>query len=150
MRNSSQYLKVFVLLSTFLFSSNVSWAQEEAEKDSKEVPGIKRCLSLVSIKDTRILDDKNIIYYGMGKKIYRNHLPRRCPGLRPSSTYLHKPILGQVCSLDFITVIDGFSSHFFRGASCSLGKFEPITKEQLEALKEEIATAKEKKSEQKS
>lgn len=95
----------------------------------------KKCLSLRSIDKIKILDEKNILFYVRGKKLYRNTLPRKCNGLRTDSIISYSVSMGQLCRLDMIRVQDRFGGSLISGASCSLGVFEQIPV--LEQLKED-------------
>jgi len=82
------------------------------------------CIQLSQIRNTRVRSDQVIDYYVAGKKVYRNTLPYKCPGLGFEERYLHKTSTGDVCSHDTITVLQ---SGMTEGASCGLGKFQPVT-----------------------
>ena len=83
------------------------------------------CLSLHQIRNTRIRSDTVIDFYVGGGKVYRNTLPMACPQLGFEERYLHKTSTGDVCSPDTITVLQ--AGGLTEGASCGLGKFQPVT-----------------------
>ena len=81
------------------------------------------CLSLTAIRQTMVRSDQ-IIDFRVGRRTYRNTLPMRCPGLGFERRYLHETRTGDICSHDTITVLTGDA---MPGASCGLGKFQPVT-----------------------
>jgi hypothetical protein len=114
----------------------VTLPAQPAAADEAEDQGVERCISLNRISRTEVLDDHNILFYMRGGKIYRNQLPHRCPGLRRQQPFMYRTSLSQLCDLDVVTVLHDHSFGFTPGASCGLGRFYPITKEEIKALKE--------------
>jgi hypothetical protein len=84
------------------------------------------CLSLNQIRETRVRDDSVIDFYASGGKVYRNTLPNSCPGLGFDEGFSYQTSIGRLCSLDIITVLRR-AGGLQRGASCGLGKFQPVT-----------------------
>lgn len=83
------------------------------------------CVSITAIRNTRVRDDRTIDFYMSGRKVYRNTLPQSCPGLGSDRAFSYETSLSRLCSLDIITVLRA-SSPVPRGASCGLGKFQPV------------------------
>ena len=82
------------------------------------------CLSVSQVRDTIVRDARTIDFVTRGGKVYRNTLDSgRCPGLAAERRFLHRSSTGQYCSVDTITVL---YSPLERGASCGLGKFQPV------------------------
>ena len=104
---------------------------EQHEEESAE-----RCVSLTRIDRTEVIDDHNILFHMRGGKIYRNQLPRRCPGLRRERSFSYRTSLSQLCDLDMITVLYDYGIGITPGASCGLGRFIPINEEEIQILKE--------------
>jgi hypothetical protein len=94
----------------------------------------EHCLPLKSIRNTRIVDDSNVLFYTNGSNVYKNQLPHRCSGLRSADTFLYRTSQSELCNLDIITVLNRIGSDFTPGPSCGLGLFEPIDKAAAEAL----------------
>jgi len=97
------------------------------EQEAKIKPDGKPvdCVPLRSIQNTRVRDDRTIDFYMNGNKVYRNVLPQSCPQLGFEEKFSYKTSLSQLCSVDIITVLQ--SPPLSRGASCGLGKFQPIS-----------------------
>ena len=101
------------------------------------------CISVGRIDRTKVLDQQNILFYMRGGQIYRNFLPRRCPGLDRREAFSYRSSASQLCAIDVITVLEtsGFGPR--QGASCGLGNFYPVSEIEVEALELEIERIKE-------
>jgi hypothetical protein len=84
------------------------------------------CLTLSQIRETRVRDDRTIDFYTSGGKVYRNTLPNNCPELGFNEGFSYSTSINQLCSVDIITVLRR-AGGLQRGASCGLGKFQPVT-----------------------
>ena len=85
------------------------------------------CVQINSIRQTDVRDDRTIDFILNGNKVYRNTLPNSCPSLGFERRFMYKTSLSQLCSVDIITVLYS-SPDLMRGASCGLGKFQPMQK----------------------
>ena len=70
------------------------------------------------------------------RDIYLNRLPNRCPGLKVADAFTYATSLNRVCNVDIIRVLRQSGGRFFPGPACGLGKFEPITRDEVALLKE--------------
>ena len=86
------------------------------------------CVQIQSIRSTSVRDDRTIDFIMNGKKIYRNSLPSSCPSLGFEKRFSYRTSLSQLCSVDIITVLWNVGSGLQPGASCGLGKFQPMEK----------------------
>jgi hypothetical protein len=84
------------------------------------------CLQRYQIRETRVRDDSTIDFYTNGGQVYRNTLPYSCPELGMQEGFSYETSLSQLCSVDIITVLRQ-GGGLQRGASCGLGKFQPVT-----------------------
>jgi hypothetical protein len=82
------------------------------------------CIPLQRIENTKVLDDRTILFELRGKETLVNRLPHRCPGLGFEKSFGYKTSISQLCSQDIIWVITHVGSGLDRGASCGLGRFE--------------------------
>jgi hypothetical protein len=82
------------------------------------------CVQSSRINETRVHGDRTIDFVMNDRKVYRNTLPNSCPGLGFNETIAYKTQTNELCSVDIITVLQ--SPGLTRGASCGLGKFQPI------------------------
>lgn len=99
------------------------------EQEAKIRPAGKpeNCIQLHNIRETRVRSDRVIDFYMNGNRVYRNQLPHSCPQLGFEERFLYKTSLSQLCSVDIITVLTGSGPGLMQGASCGLGKFQPVS-----------------------
>ena len=96
----------------------------------------ERCLHMSRIKSTEILSNKQIVFQMQGGDYFLNTLPYACPGLRRDSTLLYRTSLDLLPNVDVVTVLESLgSAGFLPGASCGLGIFEPMEKEEIAGLR---------------
>jgi len=107
-------------------------AQEEDEGKASDEP--LRCLSMNTIRSTKVLDDSRVLFLNARDKAWLNRLDRECLGLARSGTFEYRVQSGarhaRLCSTDSITVIESTG----RGLNCGLGMFEPLSPDELESL----------------
>lgn len=115
-------------------------AQESGNEEEPNAMDMVNCVSLPRVDRTEVVDENTILFYMRDDTIYRNNLPHSCPGLNFEERFMYRVTQNQLCSIDVITIIDDLGFGFVPGASCGLGKFEPIS----EAAAEEILAAAER------
>lgn len=125
-------LIVLVLLGAAAVAEEHGSAGEDAEV--LEVPGTRNCVPLRSIDQTRVVDDQTILFYMLGPDVYVNLLPRKCNGLKRTDAFSYATSLSQLCHLDVIRGLRNFGGELSPTVACGLGKFVPISKEQIELL----------------
>ena len=117
-------------LSLPLMSASAA-AQDEGAFDRTP----RDCISVSSIDKTDAIDDQNLIFrMRRGDVVYRNHLPRRCPGLARENRIAYEVRGGRLCSIDTITVLEQFGVGFRNGFTCRLGDFVPLSPEEVEDI----------------
>ncbi|GAB3374979.1 DUF6491 family protein [Spongiibacter taiwanensis] len=94
----------------------------------------ERCLGITRIREMKVLDNRNILFYTRPDQVYLNTLDRACGGLTRFKAVTYKTSLHELCNVDIITVIDDVGGSFMRGASCGLGEFYPISAEDADTL----------------
>lgn len=92
------------------------------------------CVSLRNTQDINIIDDNNIVFHMGGNSYYLNTLPYRCNGLKRNDTIMFRTSIDKVCDVDVITVLQNIGPGFQAGPSCGLGRFIPISGEEVRAL----------------
>jgi hypothetical protein len=83
------------------------------------------CVQPNMIRETRVRDDSTIDFYMNSGAVYRNTLPYSCPQLGSEERFGYETSINELCSVDIIHVL--YDTPPMRGASCGLGKFQPIT-----------------------
>ena len=84
------------------------------------------CVGLTQIREAKVISDSIIDFHLIDGRILRNVLPHSCPQLGFERAFSYSTSLSQLCSTDIITVIIQGAGPM-RGASCGLGKFQPVT-----------------------
>lgn len=88
--------------------------------------GPQACVTLNSIREAKVVDDRTIDFYMSDRRILRNTLPNACPQLNSERSFSYSTSISRLCSVDVITVIiQGGGPR--TGASCGLGPFVPYT-----------------------
>lgn len=142
-------MKTGILFCTLLAALSVGCAANPDGRDEilafEPDPALpfENCISASRIDNTKVLDQQNILFFMRGGEIYRNFLPRRCPGLDHREAFSYRSTASQLCAIDVITVLEtsGFGPR--PGANCGLGNFYPISELEAEALQLEIERIKE-------
>jgi hypothetical protein len=123
---------------SLLISSGPSGAAEPEAKSSDAPPGMEYCLSLIRIRDSKILDSEHVLFTLTDKSMYLNTLPKKCAGMDPGDAYTFRTSLNSLCNQDVITILRPGGHGMLPGVSCGLGMFERVTREQVDALKLQI------------
>jgi hypothetical protein len=112
----------------------LSLASAAAQDDDEESDEPVRCLSMNSIRSTKVVDDTRVLFFQARDKIYLNRLDRECLGLTRYGTFEYRVQSGarhaRLCDTDSISVIETTG----RGLNCGLGRFEPLSTEEVERL----------------
>ncbi|MGE4430064.1 MAG: hypothetical protein AB7E05_04895 [Sphingobium sp.] len=87
------------------------------------------CISPIQLRSTRVIDNQTIDFEMSNGTIYRNRLPHNCPGLKSEERFSYKISTSQLCSVDIITVLQSFGPGLSQGASCGLGQFQKMQKQ---------------------
>ncbi|THD38324.1 MAG: hypothetical protein E7773_00805 [Sphingomonas sp.] len=82
------------------------------------------CVQLNQVRETHVRSDQVIDFELSGKRMYRNTLDAACPSLGFEERFSYSVSNGELCSTDTITVLQ---SSGIRGATCGLGKFQPVS-----------------------
>lgn len=119
-----------------------------APLDEGQFGETKRCLTDREYRNFRAIDDRRILFEGRRDELWLNTLRMRCPDLRNSQVLQMRSTfqLGRICDMDTFVAGDWFAWPWYRrwpwywgrpwgdGIQCSLGKFQPITASQVEAI----------------
>ena len=98
------------------------------------------CLHRDAYEDVEVINRELLLFHGRRDKVWLNRLRRACIGLRRNDTLAFDMRNARLCDLDTFSSIDSFGGPMQRtSARCSLGKFETISPEQAELLKEGLS-----------
>jgi hypothetical protein len=114
--------------------------EETVEDDSQ------RCLNARSIRGADVIDDNHLIFEIQGRRLYLNVLPKSCVGLSRDRRFSYDIYTRSLCARDKIRILKEAGDGFYEGKSCSLGRFQPITYEELEIFLEERSFSPEPKT----
>jgi len=127
MRIALILVPALALLATACATSPEQIAARDASQ-AKMVPAAtpagapESCVITRNIQSTKVRNDSVIDFEMNGGKIYRNTLPLSCPGLGFEERFAYKTSIGQLCSVDTITVL----RQGIDGPTCGLGTFQPV------------------------
>lgn len=93
-----------------------------------------RCLSSHEYRAVEILDDQLVLFKGNGGRLWINRLPRRCVGLRRNDVLRFEMRSNRLCEMDTFRSYDRSFVSAFGSGTCTLGQFQPVTPEQVEAI----------------
>lgn len=115
--------------------------------DPAEYGETKRCLSDSEYRSFRPLDDKHILFEGRRDRLWINTLRSGCPDLRHGGVLVVRSYSSaRMCDMNSFEVADWFDWPWYRrwpwhwggnwgvGMRCTLGKFQPVTEAQVEAI----------------
>jgi len=95
-----------------------SSGDDEVDRDAMN------CISLPSIDHTEVIDDRTILFYERGSRVYRNYLPQECPGLEREKRFLYEVRSNRLCATDTVSVLEDWgvgvtrASHAGSALSC--------------------------------
>ncbi|HSC14166.1 MAG TPA: DUF6491 family protein [Gammaproteobacteria bacterium] len=92
------------------------------------------CVIVSRIDQTDAIDDQNIIFRMRGDRVYRNTLPRKCPGLARENRIAYSTVASRLCSIDTITVLEDLGVGLRPGFTCRLGEFVPLSEAEVEDI----------------
>lgn len=110
----------------------------EAQELSDLVPPGKpqRCIDTRRIRSVRPLDANTLLFHMRNGDVWRSRLPVSCPGLHPDVTLMYEARSSKLCNLDSVTVLTDTGFGFLPGLECGLGKFDYLTEDQANTLRE--------------
>lgn len=92
-----------------------------------------RCIYVHRIDQTRIVDDRSILFFMRDRTVLQNMLPNSCGGLRTTDRIKYDVVLGQLCANEMITQLVDVGG-YAPGTLCKIGMFVPIDAEEARRL----------------
>ena len=105
----------------------------------EEYDTTENCIARSRISRTEILNERFVVFHLRGDEKYLVQFRHRCPGLRRNGTMRLETRSFRICSMD--TVQGLYEIGIGRGTwgpSCMIPGFEPVTREQVAIIKEEL------------
>jgi hypothetical protein len=117
-----------------------------------DAPSIAQpCLAHPTIKRTKVLDGRNIVFVTRKNEIYNNQLPRQCPTLRRGSVVNYAVANSRLCAGGVFQVLQLIGpTDYMPTFICELGNFVPITEAELEDLTAMTAAGKDQRQRRRS
>jgi hypothetical protein len=98
-----------------------------------------RCLRADKIARTRVLSNRHVVFEMRRAERWLVQLPVACPGLTPGTRVALQRGGSGLCDTDFVRPIQETGLGTGRlGPPCRLARFEPVTREQVEALRQAL------------
>ncbi len=94
----------------------------------------ENCVLTDRIRRTEVPDNTSILFHMRGGEVYLNLLPYACPGLAREQRFAYQVNNRRLCHVDTVTVLDGAGIGLRGGATCRLGRFYPLSADQVEEL----------------
>jgi len=106
----------------------------------------ERCISTMQYDSMEVLDQRHVLFKGTGDRFWLNELRMQCVGLRRDSTPVIRLRDTQLCDMDTFQAVDDMLGVWNRtSATCSLGQFTPITREQADGIRQALKEARQAK-----
>ncbi len=98
-----------------------------------------KCIPSATINHAEPLNDRYIVFHSGRDKLWLVQLKMRCPGMTASSLLSFEKDEHRLCEWDSVrTVEDNLMSGPRFGPKCNLPKFEPVSQDQVNMLKQHI------------
>jgi len=121
------------LLAAAFAAAAAAQDDDDADADAPREP--RSCLNQAEIRRTTVFNDRTIVFVTRFEEIYRNELPKNCPGLHSNSIVSYPITAGRSCAGDRVQVLwEQQPGTYLPRAMCPLGYFVPITEAELEDL----------------
>ncbi len=115
--------------------------------DAAEYGETKRCLTETEHRGYRALDERHLLFTGRGDRLWINTLRAPCSDLKHGDFLIVRRFSPRrLCDMDSFEVADWFDWPWYRrwpwrwsmtwgvGMRCTLGKFQPVSKAQVEEI----------------
>src|SRR5262249_12096026 len=102
-----------------------------AQDDTASVA--QRCIYVDRLDQTRVVDERSILFFMRDHSVLQNVLPKACVGLRKSDPLAYDVVNNKLCANDLVRQVVS-AGVYSRGAVCPLGMFVPIGQDEVERL----------------
>lgn len=100
----------------------------------------RRCLSKNRYRRIDIVTDQALVFVGRGDTVWLNMLPYRCHGLRRDMVLVLEQSSMRACARDRLRGLARSSAEPATTA-CALGQFQPLPKENFDAMRDALIAA---------
>ena len=102
--------------------------------------GAVRCLPETAYTDVEVMNSELLLFRGLGDRMWLNRTRQACLGSRVDPVLAFDMRDRRLCALDSVAVADNLGGYWSTGAACSLGKFAPVSPEQVELVRMELSS----------
>ena len=122
-----------IALATLIGAACAASAAAQAQSPA---PDVAACVYRSNIDHTRILDDRNILFFMRDHSIYQNVLKDPCYGLKITKRFAYgEASMHRLCMGNLIAVLEDVTpGAVSRNNLCKLGLFVPVDKEVVDDL----------------
>ncbi|HTK98508.1 MAG TPA: DUF6491 family protein [Pseudomonadales bacterium] len=142
---SSERVGVALVCGAALLALAVSAAEPTAEEILNGTAGpidysqAVKCIASAKIERTEPLNDRYIVFHLSRNQLWLAQLKMRCPGMTAVSQLSFEKDQHRLCEWDSVRTVNEDGIGGFRlGPKCNLPKFEPVSPEQVDMLKQHI------------
>ena len=122
------------ILWLFLVGMVGCFAPGQSMADEIDDDDARNCIPLRKLTSTLVIDERNILFFMVGKTVYHNALPKQCPGLAREGRFKYTTLGNSLCVSDSVQVLQGD----VMGRTCRLGRFRPVTRDDILAIAENL------------
>ena len=99
-----------------------------------------KCLPSYKIERTEPLSEQYILFHLRDGTLWLAQMRGRCPGIGPNSHLAFNKDQNRLCEWDSVRVVydNGIGADVNLGPQCNLPKFDPVSAEQVEMLKQQL------------
>lgn len=81
--------------------------------------------------------DNHVVFEIQGRRLFLNAVPKSCAGLSRDRRFSYDTYTRSLCARDKIRILKEAGNTLYEGKSCSLGRFQPISVEDLQLFIDE-------------
>jgi hypothetical protein len=93
----------------------------------------QRCIYVDRLDQTRIVDERSILFFMRDHTVFQNVFPKPCAGLRKTDRIAYDVVSGRLCADELVTQLIDVGG-YARGALCTIGMFVPIGDDEVQRL----------------
>jgi hypothetical protein len=100
--------------------------------DEEPLSVAQECLHQHSIKRTKVLNDRNILFVDRDGQNYVNQLLRQCPSMRRNSLLNYPIANSRLCAGNsFVVLLQAGMNNYVPSFVCQLGMFAPVSEDEV-------------------
>jgi len=101
---------------------------------------LQKCLRSELIERTEPLSDRFIVFHMRGGALWIAQMRNRCPEMTYDSKLMFEKSNPRICEWDSVRVVHDEGLDYRYGPRCNLPKFEPVSPQQVDMLKQALTS----------